>query len=314
MIGSIALMLAVVALLAVPARADESVTLELLDGAAVSGSTYVLGDIAQYSSGSEQLWQALATENLGYAPAMGERITVSARTILGRLGERGYDWRAITLNGPAVITIHGAEQQVGTSALADLLAARIREELGVAAVFNAARELPAVALPGGEAEIRVRFPERSGWWLPDAVEFYVDGLLRDTLLLAQYGSFSLPVVVAPDGIPGRTLIGANYLGSATRELRPGTEVVTQPAQVLGLTTRGAVPAGAMPLASRLKASYDVIRGHEVTLVIQCGAVELRAQALALSDAYVGQLLTVKRSDDGVKFKGRVEAGPLVVVE
>jgi flagella basal body P-ring formation protein FlgA len=306
--------LVAVAMLTAPAAAGEGVALELIDGAAVSGTTYQLGDIAQYSSGSEQLWQRLAGENLGYAPAMGERITVSAQTILGRLAERGYDWRALTLNGPAVITIHGAEQRVGASALGDLLAQRIQEELGVTAVFSAARELPAVALPGGATEIRVRFPERAGWWLPDAVEYYVDGLLSDTVLLAQYGSFSLPVVVAPDGIPGRTLIGADYLGRATQELRPGSEVVTQPAQVLGKTTRGAVSEHAMPLASRLRASYDVIRGHEVTLVIHAGAVELRARAVALSDAYVGQLLTVKRSDDGVKFKGRVEAGPLVVVE
>lgn len=313
-IKGIALMLAAVALLALPARAGEGVAIELLDGAAVSGTTYTLGEVAAYSSGSEQLWNRLAAETLGYAPAMGESISVNARTILGRLAERGYDWRAITLNGPEVITVYGSEQQLGTSALADLLAQRIREELGVDAVFTATRELPAVALPDGRTEIRARFPDRPGWWLPDAVEFYVDGLLRDTLLLSQYGSFSLPVVIAPGGIPGRTVISAEYLGAATREFRPGSEVVTRPEQVLGMTTRGAVPADALPLVSRLKASYDVVRGHEVTLVIRAGAVELRARAVALSDAYIGQLLSVKRSDDGVKFKGRVEAGPLVVVE
>jgi len=43
-------------------------------------------------------------------------------------------------------------------------------------------------------------------------------------------------------------------------------------------------------------------------------VELTALAVAMNNAYIGQRLTVKRLDDGMKFTGRVETGPRVVVE
>jgi flagella basal body P-ring formation protein FlgA len=49
-------------------------------------------------------------------------------------------------------------------------------------------------------------------------------------------------------------------------------------------------------------------------VVCAGSVELRARAVALNNAYVGQTLLVKRVDDGAKFTGLVEPGPLVVVE
>jgi flagella basal body P-ring formation protein FlgA len=120
--------------------------------------------------------------------------------------------------------------------------------------------------------------------------------------------------VAPNGIPAHTLLSGAYLGTEERELKPGSEVVTQPTQVLGMTARGSIAAGARVLVSRLRAAYDVPRGSTVTMVIRAGAVELRAQAVALNDAYLGQTLVVKRVDDDVKFKGRVEEGPVVVVE
>ena len=210
---------AVLAAAIVPAWAGEGVAIELIDGASVSGTAFRLGDIARYTSGSEELWRALAAEQLGYAPLPGESISLVVDTLLGRLAERGYDWRAIAITGPAVLTIYGAQQDVTSASITDVLAARVAEELGVSAVFNASRALPPVSLPDGDTEITVRFPAKPGWWLPDAVEFRVNGLLSQTLLLSQYGSFSLPVLVAPNGIPGRTLISGAYLGTEQRELQ-----------------------------------------------------------------------------------------------
>ncbi|MBN2080744.1 flagellar basal body P-ring formation protein FlgA [bacterium] len=308
----LALLLAVV--FSTPALAAPAVSIELIDGAAVAGNVFTLGDIARLASGDGELWRQLAAEPLGYAPAPGENVTLAADTILGRLAERGYDWRAIALSGPAVLTICGTTQLIESEPLLAALMQAVEDELGVSAQFNVTRPLPVVTAAAGELDIEVRFPDKPGWWLPDAVEISVNGLQVQRILLAQHGEFELPVVVAPAGIAGRTVINGAHLGTELSTVRPGHEVVTQPGQVIGLTTRGQIAAGAPVLFSRLMVPYDVERGSEVALVIRGGVVELTALAVALNNAYIGQRLTVKRLDDGMKFTGRVEAGPRVVVE
>jgi|GEM_PF-2204454 len=308
----LALLLAVT--IGTPALAAPAVTLELIDAAQVGGGTFALGDVARLADGDGELWRQLAAEPLGYTPAPGESITLAADTILGRLAERGYDWRAIALTGPAVLTICGAAQVIECQPLLAALNQAVADELGVSAEFTITRPLPVVTAAAGELEIEVRFPDKPGWWLPDALEISVDGLQVQRVLLSQHGEFELPVVVAPAGIAGRTMINGAHLGTELSTVRPGREVITQAQQVIGLTTRGRITAGAPVLFSRLMVPYDIERGSEVSLVIKGGVVELTALAVAMNNAYIGQRLTVKRLDDGMKFTGRVETGPRVVVE
>ena len=300
--------------LAAPAHATEGVELELIDGSEVCGAYYCVADVARLVDGSAELWAQLAAERLGYAPRPGESISLPADTLLGRLAERGYDWRLIRLNGPDVLTIRGAQQSAAGSELCALIEATLAADYGVAARFETDRPLPVLNLPAGDLDVRVRYPAKPGWWLPDAVEFSVDGMLKSTVLLGQYGKFHLPVVIAPDGIAGRTLINHGHLGLEERELAPGREVMVHPADAAGMTTQGTVPAGGMLRLSRLKVPYDVNRGGTVTLVIRTGCVEMQAMAEAQGNAYVGQRLCVERMDDGVSFTGVVAAGPVVVVE
>lgn len=296
------------------AGAVEPLQLELIDDAPASGAAYTLADVARYVSGDQQLWEQLAAEKLGYAPAPGQTITVSRETLLGRLAERGYDWRALQVTGPEVLTIHGAEQSAAAEDVLALLERDAAEVLGTAVRFETTRALPQPPLPAGTLEVSVRYPQKAGFWLPDAVEYRVDGLLVAAVPLAQYGAFHLPVVIAPEGIPGRTLIDGTYLGVEEREVRPGQEVVPMAGAALGMTTRAPVAAGALLRLSRLQAAYDVARGASVTLVISGGSVELRARAVAMNNAYIGQRLLVERADDRARFMGRVVAGPMVVVE
>ncbi len=296
------------------AGAAEPLQLELLDDAQASGAAYTLADVARYVSGDQQLWERLAAEKLGYAPAPGQTITVSRETLLGRLAERGYDWRALVLTGPEVLTIHGATQSAAAGDVLALLERDAAEVLGTAVRFETTRALPQPPLPAGALDLSVRYPQKAGFWLPDAIEYRVDGLLVAAVPLAQYGAFRLAVVIAPDGIPGRTLIDGTHLGVEEREIRPGHEIVPTPGAALGMTTRSPVAAGALLRLSRLQAAYDVARGADVTLVIRGGAVELKARATALNNAYIGQRLLVERIGDRARFTGRVVAGPMVVVE
>lgn len=309
-----ALALAVLLLSARIAGAGEPLQLELLDDAPAGGAAYTVADVARYVSGDAELWQRLAAEKLGYAPAPGQTITVARETLLGRLAERGYDWRALVITGPEVLTIHGAEQSAAADDVLALLERDAGAVLGVAVCFETTRALPQPPLPAGTLEVSVRYPQKAGFWLPDAVEYRVDGLLVAALPLAQYGVFRLAVVIAPDGIPGRTLIDGTYLGVEEREIRAGQEIVPTAGAALGMTTRSPVAAGALLRLSRLQAAYDVARGADVTLVIRGGSVELKARAVAMNNAYIGQRLLVERLDDRARFTGRVVAGPMVVVE
>ena len=97
-------------------------------------------------------------------------------------------------------------------------------------------------------------------------------------------------------------------------MKPGRELVTRIDDIVGFSARSRISPGEMLKWSRLRVPYDIERGSEVTLVVCAPGVELQARAVALNNAYLGQTLLVKRVDDGAKFTGRVEPGPLVVVE
>jgi flagella basal body P-ring formation protein FlgA len=297
-----------------PACAAQGVELRLLESVALSGASYTLDDVADYIEGDAALWETLASEPLGYVPVPGATTAVAADTILGRLAQRGYDWHSIQLSGPDSVVITGALQTITAAEVTQALTSVIAEQLGVTARFETSRPLPAVDSPAGSLELRVRFPDKPGWWLPDAVEFLVDGRLVTALPLLQYGAFRLPVVIAPEGIAGNTRIHADHLSYEECAVKPGREVVTRIDDVADFSTRSRISPGEMLKLSRLRVPYDVERGCEVALVVCATGVELRAQAVALNNAYIGQILLVKRVADGAKFTGRVEPGPLVVVE
>ena len=283
-------------------------------GAAVDGSHYVVGDVATWERGSAELWARVEQEPLGICPAPGETTYLSAVGLLGVLKQRGYDWRRIEITGATVTAVRAAEQSVPPETTQQVLLNRMQEKLGVEVALVESQPLPAVQLPAGRLEIHVRFPDKPGWWLPDAVEFNVDGRLAAVVPLRRYVSFELPVVVAPDGIAGRTQISRSLVVLEQRELLPGQEVATCIDDITGKTTRTRIQSGALVVLSRLKLPYDVARGEEVTLVFASQGIMLRAQAVALNNAYIGQQLLAQRLSDDKKYSGVLREGRMVVVK
>ena len=297
-----------------PVSAETLLTINLPKVATVTGSRFVLGDIATFHSGSTALWNLAAAEPIGATPLKGMVLTLTANGLLGLLAQRGYDWRKIEVVGAQVSTISRSEQTIPAQTILDYLAVRLEEELGTKVVLEPIRPMPAIELPGGNAELRLRFPGKPGKHLPDAVEFHLGGRLATTLPLALYLRFTLNAVVAATPVAARTELMPQHLSRAELTLSAGSEVVTDAAEVLGQTTRTAVPKGNAIRMSRLKVPADILRGSEITLVIVMDGVTLKATAIALSDGFIGQRITVKRLHDKKKYTGRVIDGPLVVVE
>ena len=301
-------------LLALPARAEEPLSISLKPEANVSGKLYYISDVATYISGNTELWVNIAAEPAGYCPLPGATASLTSANVLGILKQRGYPWQSISVTGDSVAITLAPPQSVDSSAVLDVLQASLAEQLGVPVEICELRALPVQDLPGGSASLEVRYPDKPGQWLPVSIAYSVDGRLRNTLTLAQYVSFKLPVTVAAAPVPGRTKLSAADIALEIAELRPGSEVVTDTATVLGLEVRIALLQGARIKLSQLKRSYDVERGAPVTLVIGGAGVELRATGTALNSAYSGQNVLVKRDGDGLRFTGELTEDNVVVVQ
>ena len=296
--------------------AAEGLVIRLKSEAAVSSQNYTVAEVAEYVSGERSLWQLVAAETAGVSPrTAGQRTQFGAARLLGILAERGYDWQRIAIEGAAVAAIQLAEQSVPAATVIALLENETSERLGVPVEIITATPFPDTILPQGNLSIHVHFPDKPGYWLPDAVEFLVDGRLVSRLPLTRLKTnFKLTVIVAPGGITARTLVHPGRLGAEEQDLPPGSEVATRAEQVTGMTTRAALRPGERLRLSQLQAPYDVSRGSELTLVIAGDGITLHALAIAMNNAYIGQSLVVKRVDDNKRYTGRLIEGPMVVLE
>ena len=296
------------------AAGDGLVAVEFVPALETSAQYIYVSDVARFVEGDRDYWLAAGAERISYGPRPGSEFTLTVETILGRLAERGYDWRRFQVSGAAEVLISAGGQTAGSGELVRMIEARTTEALGVPVAFAAERNLPEPLLPEGALTVDLSFPDRPGTWLPETLHLSVDGEQVQTVPLCQYGEFVLNVIVAPAGIAPRTRVSPAYLGLVEQSLRPGTEVVVLMDQISGLVTKSRISAGGRVLHSKLRVPYDINRGDEVVLVINAGGIEMRARAAALNNAYLGQRLLVERVDDGQRFTGVVEQGPVVVVE
>lgn len=219
---------------------------------------------------------------------------------------------SLLLSAAAAQTAHAAP--VSGDDLCAALKASISERLGVEANLDKLADWPPLDFAAEQTEISVRYPAHKVSSLPEALELRVNGRIEACLPLARFVQFSLPVAVAPKGLALRSLVSPEQLALETRTLRAGSECCCDLARLSGLETRAAVPAGALVLPSRLRAPADVKRGDSVTIVMLLSGVEVRAEASALADAYIGQRISVQRRSDRKQFSGLLCAGALVEVE
>jgi flagella basal body P-ring formation protein FlgA len=207
-----------------------------------------------------------------------------------------------------------AEGLLGPELLLERLEADCEERLGVDVQLRLLEALPALKCRSADYELAVRYSPRAGQWLPDALLLREAGRQTASLPLYRYVEFSLPVLVAPAGLSARSLIRSEQLETQVLPLRAGREVLCDMARASGCEARLAVRPGGQVLHSALRAPYDIRRGEELTLVLRLPGLEVQASATALCDAYIGQRITVRRSDDRRQFSGLLSAGPQVVVE
>jgi flagella basal body P-ring formation protein FlgA len=185
-------------------------------------------------------------------------------------------------------------------------------ELGTAIHAVAKRELPEPGWPA-DCSLQLRFPAGPGQYLPTALEARVDGRLVASLPLGSYVDFELQAGLLPEGLRRGELLQLSGIAWSELRLAPGQEVVTPAAQVTGLMARSLIAPGERLKLSRLTAPPLVRRGQDVPLELQAGGVRLTVHGTALSDAYAGQALSVRRAGDGRVWRGIVTSGDSGIV-
>ncbi|MBL0848616.1 MAG: flagellar basal body P-ring formation protein FlgA [Candidatus Liberibacter ctenarytainae] len=84
--------------------------------------------------------------------------------------------------------------------------------------------------------------------------------------------------------------------------------------VVGLITRRTLwPGHVIPL-SALHRPYIVVRGEKVRIILSQGNMTISASAISLSDASIGDVVSVKNSDTNVVISGTVMSDRTIRVE
>lgn len=148
------------------------------------------------------------------------------------------------------------------------------------------------------ATVQVRCADPGGWrvYVPVEVKYY-----------------DRVVVAARSVDRGATLTAADLLVEEreTSSLPPG--YMRDPVELAGFTLARPVVAGTIISAAVLSADHVIHRGDVVTLIAQSGAITVRAQGRALSDAALRARIRVQNLGSGRQVDGVVTGSGLVEV-
>jgi len=119
-------------------------------------------------------------------------------------------------------------------------------------------------------------------------------------------------VVASRQIDRGVVITADDVTTARCEVAPGV-AFADAEEVIGMCARRALRAGEVIARSAVAPRPVVERGQKVWVTAACGAIRVRAQAIACADATAGSSLRMKSESSGETFIARVDAAGRVFV-
>src|SRR5690606_28321125 len=177
------------------ALAAELLRLEMADAVEIDGNTYTVADVVLSHSGREDFWSAISGEQLGTLRGNG-RALISTQTLLATLAARGYDWRLIGIDGPPAVQVSRLGETFTSEQMRDFIAARTAADLGTTVELLCIddMQLDDIRLACTGSELELRYPRNKAHSLPEALQIRHDGNVIETVVLARYFRFRLPVV------------------------------------------------------------------------------------------------------------------------
>lgn len=159
--------------------------------------------------------------------------------------------------------------------------------------------LPSGANSGSRVTAGVRCTQGAQWtiYLPLNIESEVSALVLNKALARNATVTGLDVTSQVQRIPG---LGSNAIRS--------------PGELAGQRLKRDLPAGTVLSPAMLQPELLIRRGQQVTVVALVGGIEVRTQAIALSDGVASSRIRVKNLNSAKVVEGFVDSSNVVRVD
>lgn len=280
----------------------------------VRGPKVLVGDVADLEGDNAQEMRAVEVVN---AALPGNTKHIDAALILSRLRNAGYDPASVEVKGSRSVRATTLCLEITDEMLAEDLRRHIRKEIPWSdATVDVWTPSFDVVVPEGEVAIVWRSnPDYR--YIGAGVfrgEVLVDGALKKTVLCRAHIEAYDDVVIAADNIPRGAMISRADLRTEKRPLSTlKTGAFRNPDEVLGMVSRSTLFEGQVITKQQIMPRRLVSRNQIVPVEAHVGALVVRGQARALTNAAEGDTVTCAHLETKQEFQGIVRKDGVVVV-
>ncbi len=292
-------------------------TVTLLEEAQVRGPKVTLGEVAAIEGVNAE---ALSAIEVIAAPAPGSAKPVYASLVESRVRASGFDPRTVAIKGANRVLATTSYSPVSREAIAESLRRHILLEMPWDprdTEVDVPPPLNDFIAPEGEVQIAWRASPQYRYVGAGAFtgEILVDGRVHRTLLCRATVEPYVTVATAMSDIPrGRTISPADIeLRKVALSTAP-QGAVTRIEDLTGMVATKTIFPGQILTTRMVDMPVLVRRRQTVPVELRSGAVHVRGQAIALTDARVGDIVACVNPNSREQFYGVVRPDGVVVVQ
>lgn len=280
------------------------------ENAVVRGSEIMLGDIAQIAStqdGNEELVVLLRSISLGAAPAPAGSEVILGANILSALEKAQVKMSEVGYAIPRAVTVRRSGRELG----ADEVLASVRETIRKDKELDLqAREVSwdgTQVIPLGNTEIHTeQLGSAQAGKIPLRVEVLVEGAQAARFLATAIVDDWREVPVMRRTLERGMLINTEDVQLVRLNLfNEPADVVEKLNDAVGRVLSGKIAAGETIRKSRVDIPPVVMRGKQVQLRYQHGALTAVASVRAMEDGHQGQVIRVRNTNSQKEINAKV---------
>ncbi|TKB25817.1 flagellar basal body P-ring formation protein FlgA [Desulfopila sp. IMCC35006] len=283
----------------------------------VDDSVIRLGDIVSFDQQTEMA-KALATQQIGQAPAPGETITLSSISIKDHIAASQTLPQDIQWTGSPTVAILRSGIDIGPERIQTIIADYIKKnqnDLPEAEIRFVPESLPLpFTLPTGDLSYDVT-PSNPA--ILGSSRFSIIFRVNDTVVknMSVRGKIEAlaQVVVCAGNLNRGEILRPQHLKTALMDISAIENPCFEPNDLIGQKLQRSLRAGSPVLLSMVETLPIVRRGERVKIVINSGPLHLSATGLANSDGALNEMIRVRNINSNKMVYCRVAAPGLVEV-